>query len=160
MLYRYSVRTQFALFDLSALASHINIKQFNGYESCLSCKIRGTLIGKEVFYPYISISYEPKTVDNHLKFGSGIYPRSTCIGILGRTPLTDIILLPSMIPKDYMHLVARGHMKWLMGRWNNMFTRDVFEVGSEYLSTIILPHSFKYQSWPLFQYSSWKTKFF
>ena len=41
-----------------------------------------------------------------------------------------------------------------------MFTRDVFEAGSEYLSTIILPHSFKYQPWPLVQYSSRKTKYF
>ena len=95
-----------------------------------------------------------------MKFGSGNYSRSTSIGILGPTPLTDTILLPSMIPKDYMHLVAGGHMKWLMGRWDHMFTRDVFDAGSEYLSTIILPHSFKYQPWPLFQYSSWKTKYF
>ena len=116
MLYRYSVRTQFALFDLSAFASHINVKQLNGYESCLNCKIRGTLIGKEVFYPYTSISYESKTVDDYLKFGSGNYSHSTYIGTLGQMPLTDIIILPSMIPKDYIHLVAGGHMKWLMGR--------------------------------------------
>ena len=75
-------------------------------------------------------------------------------------PLTDIIILPSMILKDYMHLVAGGHMKWLMGRWDNMFTRDVFEAGSEYLSTSILPHLFKYQPCLLFQYSRWKKKFF
>ena len=60
MLYRYSVRTQFALFDLPALPSHINIKRFNGYESCQNCKISGTLIGIEAFYPYTPIFYEPK----------------------------------------------------------------------------------------------------
>ena len=146
---------------LNCLLSHRILTSNSSMVKNLARTVKcGTVIGKEVFYPYTSSFYEPKIVDDYLKFGSGNYPPSTRIGILGRTPLTDIIILPSMIPKDYMHLVAGGHMKWLLGRWDNMFACDVFEAGSEYLSTIILPHSFKYQPWPLFQYSSWKPKFF
>lgn len=65
-----------------------------------------------------------------------------------------------MIPKDYMHLVAGGHMKWLLGMWKHLFTNDVFQNGSLFLSSIVLPSSFKYQFLPLEQFSVWKTKLF
>ena len=99
MLYRYCLRTQFTLFDIATLVSYINIKQLNIYKPCRNCKIHGTLIGKEMFYPHTSTAYQPKTVDDYLKFGLSNYPRSTNMGILDRTPITDIPLLLLMVPR-------------------------------------------------------------
>ncbi|CAF1561110.1 unnamed protein product, partial [Didymodactylos carnosus] len=72
----FSVRTQLILFDLPALASHANIKQFNGYDACPHCNYHGKLIGKEVFYPYVSERHEPKRHKHYLKFSTGTYPRT------------------------------------------------------------------------------------
>ena len=113
-----------------------------------------------VFYPHRKQNCQPKTHKDYIKFGSGNYPRSISIGILGSTPVSDILILPEMMPKDYMHLVAGGHTKWLLGMWSYLFTRDVFQNGSSFLRSIVLPQSFKYQFLPLEQFSTWKTKLF
>ena len=43
----FNVRTQLILFDLPALALHMNIKQYNGYSACPNCRTRGELIGRQ-----------------------------------------------------------------------------------------------------------------
>ncbi|CAF1523301.1 unnamed protein product, partial [Adineta steineri] len=57
-----------------------------------------------------------------------------------------------------MHLVCSGHFKTLITYWERILLPGVFDQGSNYLISIILPHSFKYQFMPLIQYHQWKTK--
>ena len=138
----YSVRTQFVLFDLPAMAAHLNIKQFNGYDACPDCKIHGIAHGREIFYPHNDTPSEPKTESDYAKFSRGNYSRTRSLGILGSTPLTDILILPDQCPKDYMHMVAGGHFKWLIGMWHSMFIADAFNDGTRYLTRVNLPRSF------------------
>ncbi|CAF3874880.1 unnamed protein product [Rotaria sp. Silwood1] len=59
-----------------------------------------------------------------------------------------------------MHLVCSGHFKIVITYWEKILLPGVFEQSSNYLISITLPHSFKYQFSPLVQYSQWKTKMF
>ncbi|CAF1510553.1 unnamed protein product, partial [Didymodactylos carnosus] len=147
---RFSVRVQWATFDLPALALNCNITQFNGYDACADCKVHGVAIGKQIYYPYSAQPSPPKTDNDYVILGRTTNsPKSALHGVKGSTPLTEILLLPTQIPKDYMHLVCAGHFKTLINYWNNLFIPDVFDHGSRFLLTVILPHSFNYQFLPL-----------
>lgn len=154
----YGIRTQFVLFDLPAMAAHLNVKQFNGYHGCPDCKVHGVAHGREIFYPHSDTPSEPKTQYDYAKFSCGNYSRTQSIGILGSTPLTDILILPDQCPKDYMHMVAGGHFKWLVNMWQSMFTVDAFDEGARYLTHVDLPRCFGYQFLPLNVSAGWKTK--
>ncbi|CAF4632531.1 unnamed protein product, partial [Didymodactylos carnosus] len=147
---RFSVRVQWATFDLPALALNCNITQFNGYDACADCKVHGVAIGKQIYYPYSAQPSPPKTDNDYVIFGRTTNsPKSALHGVKGSTPLIEILLLPAQIPKDYMHLVCAEHFKTLINYWNNLFIPDVFDHGSRFLLTVILPHSFNYQFLPL-----------
>ena len=140
------------------MASHLNVKQFNGYDGCPDCKVRGVAVGREIFYPHNDTPSELKTQRDYAKFSRGNYSHIRSLGILGSTPLTDILILPDQCPKDYMHMVAGGHFKWLISMWHSMFTADAFDGGTQYLARIDLPRCFGYQFLPLSAFPSWKTK--
>jgi hypothetical protein len=140
------------------MAANLNVKQFNGYHGCPDCKVHGIARGREIFYPHTDTPSEPKTQYDYAKFSRGNYSRAQSLGILGKTPLTDILILPDQCPKDYMHLVAGGHFKWLVGMWYSIFTANAFDEGTQYLSWVNLPRSFGYQFLPLNAFSGWKTK--
>jgi hypothetical protein len=152
------VRAQLVLFDLPAMAANLNVKQFNGYFGCPDCKMRGVLRGREVFYPHSDVPCERKNSSDYATFSIGNYSRNACFGILGSTPLSRILSLPTQCPKDYMHLVASGHFKWLLQTWQSMFTRDAFDEGTRFVNRVNMPRCFGYQFLPLNACSSWKAK--
>ena len=59
-----------------------------------------------------------------------------------------------------IHQTLCGHFKTLIGYWKRIILPSVFNQSSNYLISIVLPHSFKYQFTSLFQYQQWKTKMF
>ena len=155
----FAVRTQFITFDLPALAHHCNIVQFNGYHACPACTIRGIVVERQVIYPYAQVPFPPKS-DHDYTHLSMKQLTITAKGIKGPTPLTNILIFPLQIATDYMHLVCSGHMKTLVTKWKNILFPTVFDQGSNYLLSVVLPHSFGYQFMPLVQYPQWKTKMF
>ena len=157
---KFNIRVQLITFDLPALALCCNIIQFNGYDACPYCKIHGHAIGTQVFYGYESIPSCRKSDNDYLHLSVIDLPRSRSHGIKGPTPLTKIMLLPVQIAIDYMHLVCSGHFKTLITYWDHLLLPHVFEQGSNFILSITLPHSFKYQFMPLTQYANWKTKMF
>jgi hypothetical protein len=156
---QFVVRIQLITFDLPALALNCNIIQFNGYNACPFCKIPGTLIDKQVFYPHSSTQYQSKTTDDYQRYGLNS-AHVTTLGIKGPTPLTNILLFPFQIVIDYMHLACSGHMKTLIQYWHKMLLPRVFNEASDYLTSITLPHNFNHQLMPLTDHNNWKTKFF
>ena len=156
----FSIRVQLVNFDLPALAHHCNIIQFNGYYACPDCTIRGVAIDRQVVYPYSPDPFPPK-LDKDYKSAS-MQDQTTVVmkGIKGSTPLTDILVFPVQIAKDYMYLACSGHMKTLLNYWKNCMLANVFDQSSTYLMSVVLPHSFGYQFMPLSQYHQWKTKMF
>lgn len=156
---QFVVRIQLITFDLPALALNCNIIQFNGYNACPFCQIPGTVIDRQVFYPYCCTKYQDKTNADYRRYGSSNSSVPT-LGIKGSTPLTNILLFPVQISIDYMHLTCRGHMKTLIGYWHMMLLPRVFAEASDYLTSIVLPHNFSHQLMPLVDYINWKTKYF
>ncbi|CAF2846948.1 unnamed protein product [Rotaria sp. Silwood2] len=157
---KFNVRVQFITFDLPALAHNCNIVQFNGYDACPFCKIHGFAIGTQIFYAYSPTPYPKKTDNDYIQLSTADLPRLGSNGIKGATPLTKIMLFPTQIVVDYMHLVCSGHFKTLIIYWNQLLLPDVFEQASNFLLSVTLPHSFKYQFMPLTQFTNWKTKMF
>ncbi|CAF1662633.1 unnamed protein product, partial [Didymodactylos carnosus] len=127
---------------------------------CPHCSIQGHPIGTQIYYPYSPTPSAPKTDEHYMKLSAQHLPRAASIGIKGPTPLTKIMIFPSQIAIDFMHLTCSGHFKTLINYWNNLLLPQVFAEGSNYLLTVTLPHSFNYQFMPLVQYSQWKTKMF
>ncbi|CAM4823140.1 unnamed protein product [Rotaria magnacalcarata] len=156
----FAIRVQLVTFDLPALAQNCNIIQFNGYDACPDCDIHGIAIERQVFYPFSKLPSTPKTDRDYMTFSLQKSLVKSIKGIKGPTPLTRILIFPDQIAKDYMHLVCSGHFKTLITYWERILLPGVFDQGSNYLISIILPHSFKYQFMPLIQYHQWKTKMF
>lgn len=110
----FSIRVQLVTFDLPALAHHCNIIQFNGYHACPDCTIPGVAIDRQVVYPYFQDSFPPKLDKDYKNTSAQGQITVVTKGIKGSTPLTDILIFPAQIAKDYMHLVCSGHMKTLL----------------------------------------------
>lgn len=157
---KFDVRVQLITFDLPALAQNCNIIQFNGYDGCPYCKVHGSAIGTQIFYPHAATPAAKKTNDDYMRLSRPNLPRTNSLGIKGPTPLTKILVFPLQICADYMHLVCSGHFKTLVNYWSNLLLPNVFEQASNYLSSITLPHSFGYQFMPLTEFNNWKTKYF
>ncbi|CAF3710089.1 unnamed protein product [Rotaria socialis] len=157
---KFNIRAQYATFDLPALAQNCNIIQFNGYDAYPDCDIHGIAIGRQVFYPYSATPAAPKTDHDYTTLSIQNTTVTASKGIKGPTPLTKILVFPDQIAIDYMHLVCSGHFKTLITYWEKNLLPGVFDQSSNYLISIILPHSFRYQFIPLVQYSQWKTKMF
>ncbi|CAF3371365.1 unnamed protein product [Rotaria sp. Silwood2] len=157
---KFNIRMQLITFDLPALALNCNIVQFNGYDACPFCKIHGYSIGTQIFYAYSQTPSSRKTDHDYIQLSMPNRPRFSSSGIKGSTPLTKIMLFPSQIAVDYMHLVCSGHFKTLITYWNHLLLPHVLDQASNFLLSITLPHSFGYQFMPLTQYASWKTKMF
>ncbi|CAF4465653.1 unnamed protein product, partial [Rotaria sp. Silwood2] len=157
---KYRPFSNLITFDLPALALNCNVAQYNGYYTCPFCTIPGVSIDKQVFYPYSPNPYPRKIVDDYRRHGVSNSASITTFGNKGATPLTHILLFPSQISIDYMHLSCSGHMKTLIGYWHKMLLPHVFLEVSNYLTSVALPHHFKYQFMPLVDYNTWKTKFF
>ena len=156
----FSVRAQLITFDLPALTQNCNIIQFNGYDACPDCKIHGIVIERQVFYPYSNLPTARKTDNDYMAFSRHNPMLKAVHGIKGPTPLTKILIFPDQIAKDYMHLVCSGHFKTLIGYWKRILLPSVFDESSNYLISIVLPLSFKYQFTSLIQYQDRKTKMF
>ncbi|CAF4503456.1 unnamed protein product [Rotaria socialis] len=157
---KFNIRIQLITFDLPALALNCNIVQFNGYDACPFCKIHGYAIGTQIFYAYSQTPSSHKTDHDYIQLSMLNRPRFSSSGIKGPTPLTKIMLFPSQIAVDYMHLVCSGHFKTLITYWNHLLLPHVLDQASNFLQSITLPHSFGYQFMPLTQYTNWKTKMF
>ncbi|CAF1199868.1 unnamed protein product [Rotaria sordida] len=157
---KFSIRAQLVTFDLPALAQNCNIIQFNGYDACPDCNIHGIVIDRQVFYPHSKKPFAPKTDHDYISLATQRTTSAASKGIKGPTPLTQILIFPDQIAKDYMHLVCSGHFKTLITYWEKILLPGVFEQSSNYLISIALPHSFRYQFSPLVQYRQWKTKMF
>ncbi|CAF4059345.1 unnamed protein product [Rotaria sp. Silwood2] len=106
---KFNIRVQLVTFDLPALAHNCNIIQFNGYDACPFCKIHGYAIGTQIFYPFSRTPSTKKTDTDYLRLSTLDLPRFRSHGIKGPTPLTKIMLFPSQIAVDYMHLVCTLH---------------------------------------------------
>ncbi|CAF4887098.1 unnamed protein product, partial [Rotaria magnacalcarata] len=140
----YNVRVQQAIFDLPARAHFLNAVQYNGYDGCGDCCIKGVAIGRQIYFPFSEKTEEPKNHQFYLKNSKHNAHRSIQ-GIKGPTPLSSILQLPNQTPYDSMHLIYHGHVKTLLKFWRNMFGKEIFENGSVFLSNVILSHDFKYQ---------------
>ncbi|CAM4821853.1 unnamed protein product [Rotaria magnacalcarata] len=116
----YNVRVQQAIFDLPARAHFLNAVQYNGYDGCGDCCIKGVAIGRQIYFPFSEKTEEPKNHQFYLKNSKHNAHRSIQ-GIKGPTPLSSILQLPNQTPYDSMHLIYHGHVNALLKFWRNIF---------------------------------------
>ncbi|CAF2143420.1 unnamed protein product [Rotaria magnacalcarata] len=116
----YNVRVQQAIFDLPASAHLLNIVQYNGYDGCGDCFIKGVTIGRQVYFPFSEKVEKLKTHQFYLKNNNHTSSRPVH-GKKGSTPLSTILQLPAQAPYDSMHLIYHGHVKTLLKEWHKVF---------------------------------------
>ncbi|CAF1321466.1 unnamed protein product [Didymodactylos carnosus] len=80
---KFSIRVQYATFDLPALAQNSNIIQFNGYYACSDCKVQGVAIDRQIFYPYSPVPSPRKTDHDYLTLSTQNLPAARAMGIKG-----------------------------------------------------------------------------
>ncbi|CAF4307556.1 unnamed protein product, partial [Rotaria magnacalcarata] len=119
----YNVRVQQAIFDLPASAHLLNIVQYNGYDGCGDCFIKGVTIGRQVYFPFSEKVEKLKTHQFYLKNNNHTSSRPVH-GKKGSTPLSTILQLPAQAPYDSMHLIYHGHVKTLLKEWHKVFGKQ------------------------------------
>ena len=109
----------FGVFDLIAKAPVLNFKQFNGKFGCSVCYHPGLRLpnGARIYLPY---SYPERTHAEVINAANEA-ERDKCAvkGILGTSPLADMLDMVEVVPIDYMHCCLEEVVKSLMKYWFN-----------------------------------------
>ena len=109
-----------ALFDLLAKAPALCAKQFNGEFGCSVCLHPGKRLSNNARV-YLPDTYEERT-DTNVQAAVEELASSTVDtvrGIMGKSPLTDVLDLVDSIPVDYMHACLEGVTKMFLHSWTN-----------------------------------------
>ena len=122
------------VFDLSAKASVLNFKQFNGKYGCCVCYHPGLRLsnGTRIYPPLV---YHERT---HTEVLSAAEEAEHCAvkGVLGMSPLSMLLDVVDAVPIDYMHCCLEGVMRSPMKYWfNSSFLGNSFYHGC-YLAQI------------------------
>ena len=103
-----------SVFDLPAKASILAMKQFNGAYGCSVCLHPGKHLpnNSRVYLPEVHVE---NTHDSIVQSGKQVLRDGIAVdGVLGVSPLADILDLVACIPIDYMHCCLEGIVKMLL----------------------------------------------
>lgn len=147
--------------DLPARALATKHVHHNGYYACLECDQQGVWCeeGRVVTYPYDQNSINLRT-STHIDICAKIVGQQSSndnyYGVKGVSPLTKILLIPSQIDLDAMHLCFIGHCSLLLTKWDKMIVKEAWLAGNEFLNRIQWPHNFNVELRSLSDRSYWK----
>lgn len=99
--------------DAPAKAFVLNVKNYNGFNSCTKCTIEGQYINGRVCFPTTNTHFTLRTDENFINNKYKDYQMGETIlsNIPNFKPVTDV-------PLDYMHLVCLGVVKKLILLWH------------------------------------------
>ena len=132
----FKANLEMAVFDLTAKASVMNFKQFNGKFGCSVCYHPGLRLSNGArIYP--SLVYLERTHAEVLSAAEKADTEHSAVkGILGMSPLSILLDVVDAVPIDYMHCCLEGVMRSLIKYWfNSSFHGNSFYLG-RYLSEI------------------------
>ena len=140
--------------DLPALASTLNITQFNGDYGCPKCVHKGTVVesGFGTCRIYEAGQHTLKSVEDYQSFAemASEMKRRIC-GIRGKSELSAVLSLPRDVPLDSMHLLYEGVIKLILSAMvNPKYRTHPFSIGRKstlqrvdrMIRGIRIPHEF------------------
>lgn len=103
-----------AVFDLPALASILNVKQFNGKFGCIFCNHPGVSVERAWTYPYCEL-VQSTSDESFSKYSIAADKSKECVfGVKGFSVLKDYLKIPSDISLDPLHLYFENITKMLI----------------------------------------------
>ena len=146
--------------DMVAKAPSLNVVQFNGYNGCVYCDMRGVHENHRHIYPCLEpFSYrsaEQFRRDADLAEKS----RTTINGIKGRCFLDKFIKIPEDVPIDAMHQVFLGCGKSISTALISSLSKRDLAVVEKRLGNIQSPRNSHGKPKPLSELSFWKARDF
>ena len=154
--------------DLVAKAPSLNFRQFNGFFGCSICLHPGERIakGKGTVQVYPVYEDTPARRNHADTIGHAQLAETTknlLFGILGTSPLHDVLRIPDSLILDYMHLVLEGEFVrrlsiWLNGQNENGFLAKQTAPLEEAMLRIQFPHDFNRKLRPFRDFKRWKDR--
>lgn len=126
--------------DLPAKAAVLNMKQYNGSDSCITCEDPGRTVkqgkGYSRYFPFreeqekSSLRTEAR-VRQQMTQSTERHPVKGFKGLSGLTELKGFPLVKGMVP-DYMHCVLLGVTKLLLSKWfSPVNAKEAYFVGNK-----------------------------
>jgi hypothetical protein len=154
--------------DLVAKAPSINCKLHNGRFGCSTCLHAGRRLpgrGNKRVYEYCP-NIPPRRNHTDFLLHATLAEQSgeTLYGVMGTSPVHDILEIPEMVLLDYMHQVLEGEYTRRLSKWFNgscpsgVSLRDeaTKETLSGKLMSTLLPHDFKRKLRQVEEFKRWK----
>ncbi|CAM4805911.1 unnamed protein product [Rotaria magnacalcarata] len=145
--YQIHVKTLFFVSDLPAKSLFTKTINFNGYFACTNCITEGTLLNKQIIYPYKYNNYQSRNHEDFVTIAAGVEKSNTnakyhssVIGIKGLSCLLKLFRYPDDIIHDYMHLICLNHVSTLLKRFTCILTKNDIDGIDSMLSNLHLPH--------------------
>ena len=140
----------------------LDFRQFNGHFGCIICLHPGERVSKGKgtvqIYPVYEDTPERR---NQAQLAEAI--KKPLFGVLGTSPLHDVLCIPDSLILDYMHLVLEGEFQrrlfiWLNGQDQNGFLAKQVVPLEEAMSKINFPHDFNRKLRPFRDFKRWKDR--
>ena len=127
----------------------------------------GTLVNRQVIYPYEKNNYQLRTHEQFVatakeveaKITSGNGRCTSIVGIKGLSSLLKVLHYPFDVVYDYMHLVCLNHVPTLIRRFTEFLSKNDITKIDSILSTIRLPHDINVRyNYSIQSVNQWKAK--
>ena len=154
--------------DLVAKAPSLNFRQFNGHFGCSICLHPGERIAKgkgtvQIYPVYEDIPERRNHSDTMDQAQLAQATKKSLFGVLGTSPLHDVLRIPDSLILDYMHLVLEGEFVrrlsiWLNGQDENGFLAKQVAPLEDAMDKINFPHDFNRKLRPFRDFKRWKDR--
>ena len=154
--------------DLVAKAPSLNFKQFNGQFGCSICLHPGERIAKgkgtvQIYPVYEDIPERRNHSDTIDQAQLAQAAKRSFFGVLGTSPLHNILCIPDSLVLDYMNLVLDGEFVrwlsiWLNGQDKNGFLAKQIAPLEEAMNEINFPHDFNRKLRSFRDFKRWKDR--
>ncbi|CAF3867536.1 unnamed protein product, partial [Rotaria sp. Silwood1] len=163
----FNINVQLIVGDLPGRSKYSLLSGHTGYFSCTRCLLKGTHcdIHRHILYSwreYQETRSEPRTQENIDYCVSLIATSKTKIrpfGVLGESPLSTILSIPTQCVFDYFHVCLKIHLPVLISQWIQLLPKVDIEKANAYLSDILYPHTFNRRPKNLSMFNQWKAKY-
>ncbi|CAF1388883.1 unnamed protein product [Rotaria sordida] len=163
----FNINVQLIVGDLPGRSKYSLLSGHTGYFSCTRCLLEGTHcnIHRHIMFSwreYQATRPEPRTEENIEYCVSLIAASKKKIrpfGVLGKSPLSTILSIPTQCVFDYFHVCLKVHLPVLISQWIELLPKVAIEKANAYLSAILYPHTFNRRPKNFSMFNQWKAKY-
>ena len=143
-----------------AKAPSLNVVQFNGYNGCIYCYMRGIHENHRHLYPCTEPFVCRSPSDFRANAISAEYEKKIVNGIKGRCFLDEIIQIPFDVPIDAMHQVFLGCAKSIIVALVGSLSKHNSVIAEDRLRNCRSPRYLNVKAKPLSELLFWKARDF